>query len=364
MPSIKTKEEFTNFSTEFQGKHTMPYAYAMGTGFFASDDSLNAVRYNVINIDQHKGTLSVLMDHFGIEVIEKPTLITLTESDSRNILKKYFLPFRGERDHKNRNAIQNNPAPCCMIYPDEKSLRQEPPTSAPDVLCRLAMLSNLAFKPNELNLDGMFGLLKNLLYSANFAMTIEDWNRKFFWTELPVVPAVIDKIPPFWWGAPIPPGVRIADLSRIRLGAYLSPGTTVMHEGFVNFNAGTLGKSMVEGRISAGVTVDDGSDIGGGASIMGTLSGGGKEKITIGKNCLIGANAGTGISLGDDCTIEAGLYITAGTKVTMVGWGSGNIAKASELSGKNRLLFRRNSETGRVECLPNGKGAELNSFLH
>ena len=160
----------------------------------------------------------------------------------------------------------------------------------------------------------------------------------------------------------LPTGVRIADASRVRLGAHLAPGTTVMHEGFVNFNAGTLGTSMVEGRISAGVVVDDGTDVGGGASIMGTLSGGGTETISIGRRCLLGANSGTGISLGDDCVVEAGLYVTAGTKVT---GPDGTVVKARELSGQNGLLFRRSSTTGTVEVLVRtGSGVALNKALH
>jgi 2,3,4,5-tetrahydropyridine-2-carboxylate N-succinyltransferase len=163
----------------------------------------------------------------------------------------------------------------------------------------------------------------------------------------------------------IPPKVRIADASRIRLGAYLSPGTTIMHEGFVNFNAGTLGVSMVEGRISQGVVVGDGSDIGGGASIMGTLSGGGKHRITIGERALLGANSGVGISIGDDSVVESGLYVTAGTKVTIIDGGEERAVKAADLSGMPNLLFRRNSISGRVEVLPRtGEGIKLNSQLH
>jgi 2,3,4,5-tetrahydropyridine-2-carboxylate N-succinyltransferase len=160
----------------------------------------------------------------------------------------------------------------------------------------------------------------------------------------------------------LPPGVRIADADRVRLGAHLANGTTVMHEGFVNFNAGTLGSSMVEGRISAGVVVGDGSDIGGGASIMGTLSGGGKDIISIGERCLLGANAGIGISLGDDCVVEAGCYVTAGTKVTLP---DGTVVKARQLSGSDGILFRRNSVTGAIEAVARqGRGIELNDALH
>ena len=164
----------------------------------------------------------------------------------------------------------------------------------------------------------------------------------------------------------LPERVRIADASRVRLGAHLSPGTTVMHEGFVNFNAGTLGSSMVEGRISQGVVVGDGADIGGGASIMGTLSGGGTERVSIGERALLGANSGIGIAIGDDTVVEAGLYVTAGTKVTIIdGSATPRSVKAVELSGVNGLLFRRNSVSGAVEVLPrSGSGVELNSALH
>jgi len=174
----------------------------------------------------------------------------------------------------------------------------------------------------------------------------------------------LDRFPPLL-NYVTPTRVRIADATRVRLGAHLAPGTTVMHEGFVNFNAGTLGTSMVEGRISQGVVIGDGTDIGGGASIMGTLSGGGKEVISVGQRCLLGANSGIGISLGDDCVVEAGLYVTAGTKVRVLSGGDGTEVKAGELSGKANLLFRRNSVSGAVEVLSrDGQGVELNSALH
>ncbi|MFJ4253090.1 2,3,4,5-tetrahydropyridine-2,6-dicarboxylate N-succinyltransferase [Microbacterium sp. NPDC090003] len=244
------------------------------------------------------------------------------------------------------------------------------PASTADAYLRLHALSHLLVRPNELNLDGIFGHLPNVA-----------------WTNAgPVLPADAARLRPQLQRAGIqvqgldkfprltdylqPQGVRIADASRVRLGAHLAPGTTVMHEGFVNFNAGTLGASMVEGRISQGVVVGDGSDIGGGASIMGTLSGGGSHRVSIGSRTLLGANAGIGISLGDDCVVEAGLYVTAGTKIVLVDGpvtaeGTRRNVKGAELSGQNGLLFRRNSISGAVEAVRRtGVGVTLNEALH
>jgi len=237
------------------------------------------------------------------------------------------------------------------------------PTSTADVYLRLHLLSHRLVKPHGQALEGIFGLLPNVVWTSygpclneNFEKTRARLMNRGHVTVYGVdkFPRMVDYV--------IPSGVRIADADRVRLGAYLSSGTTVMHEGFVNFNAGTLGASMVEGRISAGVIVGDGSDIGGGASIMGTLSGGGKEVISIGEKTLLGANAGLGISLGNNCVVEAGLYLTAASKVTLP---DGQIVKARELSGGNNLLFRRNSQNGSIEALPKeGSWGGLNSVLH
>ena len=238
------------------------------------------------------------------------------------------------------------------------------PKDVADVYLRLHLLSHRLVKPHSINLDNIFTLLPNVVWTSVGACEINNFDQVRLalqnkYGNLTVYsvdkfPRMIDYV--------IPEGVRIADGDRVRLGAYLSAGTTVMHEGFVNFNAGTLGKSMVEGRISSGVVVGDGSDIGGGASIMGTLSGGGKEVISIGERTLLGANSGAGISLGDDCVIEAGVYITAGSKILLP---DGKIVKAKELSGANNLLFRRNSQSGALEVVPkSGSWSGLNSVLH
>ena len=238
------------------------------------------------------------------------------------------------------------------------------PRDVSDAYLRLHLLSHRLVKPHGLNLDGIFGILNNVVWTshgpcavANFQEVSSKLRSKFGTVTVHGVdkfPRMVDYV--------VPDGVRIADGSRVRLGAHLASGTTVMHEGFVNFNAGTLGKSMVEGRISAGVVVGDGSDIGGGASIMGTLSGGGKEVISIGKNSLLGANSGLGISLGNDCVVESGVYITAGSKIKLP---DGTVVKARELNGANNLLFRRNSQSGALEALPKtGNWGGLNSILH
>ncbi|HUW78935.1 MAG TPA: 2,3,4,5-tetrahydropyridine-2,6-dicarboxylate N-succinyltransferase [Candidatus Nanopelagicaceae bacterium] len=238
-----------------------------------------------------------------------------------------------------------------------------PPTDAIDVYLRLHLLSHRLIRPHEANLDGLFGHLANVVWTSAGPCAVENFEstRMRLRARGPLQVFGIDKFPRMT-DYVVPTGVRIADADRVRLGAYLASGTTVMHEGFVNFNAGTLGSSMVEGRISSGVVVDDGSDVGGGASIMGTLSGGGQQIISIGKRCLLGANSGIGISLGDDCVVEAGTYITAGSKVRTP---SGEVVKARELSGLPNLLFRRNSLNGSLEIVQRtGTWGSLNAALH
>lgn len=239
----------------------------------------------------------------------------------------------------------------------------EKPADTYDAYLRLHLISHRLVEPHGVNLDGVFGALSNVVWTNYGPCRVEGFEsvRMRLRRRGPVAVYGVDKFPRMV-DYVVPTGVRIADADRVRLGAHLAPGTTVMHEGFVNFNAGTLGASMVEGRISAGVVVGDGSDVGGGASIMGTLSGGGTEVISVGRRCLLGANSGLGISLGDDCVVEAGLYVTSGTKVTLA---DGSAVKARELSGANNLLFRRNSVTGAVEVVSrDGRGVTLNEALH
>jgi 2,3,4,5-tetrahydropyridine-2-carboxylate N-succinyltransferase len=237
------------------------------------------------------------------------------------------------------------------------------PTDAIDVYLRLHLLSHRLIRPHGANLDGIFGHLANVVWTSAGPCPVDDFEmtRMRLRARGPLQVFGVDKFPRMT-DYVMPSGVRIADADRVRLGAHLAPGTTVMHEGFVNFNAGTLGTSMVEGRISSGVVVDDGSDVGGGASIMGTLSGGGRQIVSIGKRCLLGANSGLGISLGDDCVVEAGTYITAGSKVRTPG---GDVIKAREVSGVSGLLFRRNSLNGSLEIVQRtGTWGGLNAALH
>ncbi|KZE91278.1 2,3,4,5-tetrahydropyridine-2,6-dicarboxylate N-succinyltransferase [Microbacterium sp. TNHR37B] len=245
-----------------------------------------------------------------------------------------------------------------------------PPAGTSDAYLRLHALSHLLVAPNDLDLTGIFGHLPNVAWTNAGPVHPDDVTRlRPGFVRAGIQLQGLDKFPRLT-DYVVPAGVRIADASRVRLGAHLAPGTTVMHEGFVNFNAGTLGSSMVEGRISQGVIVGDGSDIGGGASIMGTLSGGGSHRVSIGARTLLGANAGIGISLGDDCVVEAGLYVTAGSKITLAGEppradGSRPTVKGAELSGQNGLLFRRNSVTGAIEAVQRaGVGVTLNEALH
>jgi 2,3,4,5-tetrahydropyridine-2,6-dicarboxylate N-succinyltransferase len=268
-------------------------------------------------------------------------------------------------DTKHDGAQRHDEVRGVEVRPVEMSIDLDAaPASAGDLYLRLHLLSTRLCLPRTVNLDDLFGLLSNVAWSNLGPIAVDQvdevrWRMRSAGQILTV--HGLDKLPRMT-DYVVPSGVRIADADRVRLGAHLASGTTVMHEGFVNFNAGTLGRSMVEGRISAGVIVGDGSDIGGGASIMGTLSGGGKDQITIGERCLLGAEAGIGISLGDECVVEAGLYVTAGTLVKMP---DGEIVKARLLSGASGLLYRRNSQTGAVEAIPRSVAWDgLNAALH
>jgi 2,3,4,5-tetrahydropyridine-2,6-dicarboxylate N-succinyltransferase len=281
----------------------------------------------------------------------------------------YPAPALGEPDGSPAAAVLTG-----LAAPDEaRTVRTEvvtttidldvPPAGTADAYLRLHLLSSRQVRPHGLSVDGIFAALANVVWTSRGPCAVDGFEETRLRLRAggPVAVYGVDKFPRMT-DYVLPAGVRIADADRVRLGAHLAAGTTVMHEGFVNFNAGTLGASMVEGRISAGVVVGDGSDVGGGASIMGTLSGGGKEVVSIGRGCLLGANSGIGISLGDNCVVEAGCYVTAGTKVTLP---DGQVVKARELSGGSDLLYRRNSVTGTVEAVPRrGAWGGLNELLH
>ena len=302
------------------------------------------------------GLATVAKDGTVLDVFyPKPQLGEAPKNDSLWVVPKELDALVGE-DTRRRVSIQ--------WVRTEIDLTQ-PVGSTADAYLRLHLLSHLLVEPNTINLDQLIPSLPIVAFTNAGPIALDDLEELRGSLQRAGISVYgIDKFPRMV-DYVTPRKVRIADASRVRLGAHLAPGTTIMHEGFVNFNAGTLGTSMVEGRISQGVVVGDGSDIGGGASIMGTLSGGGKERVTIGARALLGANSGVGISIGDDSVVEAGLYVTAGTKVTIIDSNGERAVKAGELSGLPNLLFRRNSVTGRVEVLPRtGEGIQLNSQLH
>ena len=291
-----------------------------------------------------------------------------TKSKSGQILEVYFPNIEFDNKKTKTKSVEIDSTNYQIIKLDwtETNLKN-PIKTVIDAYFKLHLLSNKFVLPNTINLDGLFEALPNVVWTNKGPISIDEIEERLnksksdkndlYIRSLDKFPCLTDYI--------IPNKVRIADASRVRLGAYLSEGTTIMHEGFVNFNAGTLGKAMIEGRISAGVIIGDNSDLGGGSSTMGTLSGGNNTKISIGKNCLLGANSGIGISLGDDCIVEAGLYITAGTKVTIIDKDNrDNFVKARELSGKSNLLYIRDSLSGKVIAKINKSKSSLNKILH
>lgn len=297
-----------------------------------------------------------------LQVDDTNTFVELDHTHLRKLNEALQLVSPAQADLLALYEGSSRPVVATFLSTDRK------PTSVPEVYLKLQLLSHRMVKPHALNLDGIFSLLPNVAWTnkgpvALGELATKQLNARLQGKTLEVTS--IDKFPKMT-DYIVPSGVRIADSARVRLGAYIGEGTTIMHEGFVNFNAGTAGPAMIEGRISAGVFVNSNSDLGGGCSILGTLSGGGKEVISVGENCLIGANAGLGIPLGDRCTIEAGLYVTAGTKVTVLDHTGKDIevVKARTLAGKCDLLFRRNSISGRVECITNKSEIELNAQLH
>jgi len=284
-----------------------------------------------------------------------------------DVAEQLAAAFNGENDADNADfavAAAKSKQPLVLVI----LATDEAPQSVAEGYLKLQLISHRLVKPHGVVLDGIFGLLHNIAWTNKGPIDLPELKDRQMKARLKgktIIVDCVDKFPKMV-DYVVPAGVRIADTSRVRLGAHVGEGTTVMHEGFINFNAGTTGVSMVEGRISAGVMVGEGSDIGGGASIMGTLSGGGKMVVAIGENSLLGANAGLGFPLGDRCTIESGLYVTAGSKVKMLdkeGKEAGSI-KARDLANKDDLLFRRNSVTGQIECLVNKSAVELNSMLH
>ena len=288
----------------------------------------------------------------------------LLDTDSLTTLSA-SLSEKGEHEQAGlANQLMNSKKPVVLSAFKEDTA----PTSVPGTYLKLHLLSHRLVKPHEVDLSGMFGNLPNIAWTNQGAIDINELPERQLAARLNGETLTVDCVDKFpkMTNYVVPKGVRIAHTARVRLGAYIGEGTTIMHEGFVNFNAGTLGTSMIEGRISAGVVIGEGSDLGGGCSTMGTLSGGGNIIISVGKECLLGANSGIGIPLGDRCTVESGLYITAGTKLNLLDDNGNivNVIKARDLAGKSDLLFRRNSTTGSVECLTNKTAIALNEELH
>ena len=336
------------------------FALAFGIGTKAADGQWLEVFYPRPLLNPAAATFKAITDVFGNDDANR-----WVEPDHAQLLALHAALTNIDADLAELCATLANsvkPIVLTLLASDAK------PTSVPEVYLKLHLLSHRLARPHTLNLDGMFGALPNVAWTSEGAVALNELPAAQLKARLagkPLEVTSVDKFPKMT-DYVVPTGVRIADTARVRLGAYIGEGSTIMHEGFVNFNAGTEGPAMIEGRISAGVFVEASSDLGGGCSILGTLSGGNKTVISVGKNCLIGANAGLGIPLGDRCTIEAGLYLTAGSKVSMLD-KTGNevrICKALELAGVSDLLFRRNSQTGRVECLTNKSEIELNAELH
>jgi 2,3,4,5-tetrahydropyridine-2-carboxylate N-succinyltransferase len=350
-----------------------PAAYAVGAATIAPSGQILDTRYPVVNTDAHLPAV-VLSQVLG------RTSGTATHRLERADLEAAIAALAPaeactEIDHPNLNTwrglldLLGQPDPAGgqrVVVAAFIDALTDAPVDAHDVYLRLHLLSRRVVRPHGVNLDGVFGKLNTVVWTNLGPFEVDGFEAARLRLEASGQRVLVDAIDKFprMTDYVVPTGVRIANADRVRLGAHLAEGTVVMHEGFCNFNAGTLGASMVEGRISAGVVVGEGSDVGGGASIMGTLSGGGKEVISVGKGCLIGANAGIGISLGDNCIVEAGLYVTAGSRVRLP---DGKVVKAKELSGRSGVLFRRDSQTGSIDALPNGDNPNwggLNSALH
>ncbi len=366
-------------SVESQPGYQRPAAFAVGLAHLGiPHDGANGQKildtwFPVVNVLENFGSAAVLAQVTGYKAGAKTHYLSIEQVERA---LGHFAPFLGDGKYhanivalqalhqallatKNINGVE---VPRQVVVTFIADLTHKP-VDAHDVYLRLHLLSHRKVKPHGQNLDGVFSLLNNVVWTNHGPFDPESFDRVRMQLQgagAEVRVHSVDKFPRMV-DYVVPAGVRIADADRVRLGAHLADGTTVMHEGFCNFNAGTLGKSMVEGRISAGVVVGNGTDIGGGASIMGTLSGGGKEVISLGQDCLLGANAGLGISLGNGCTVESGLYITASSKVKLP---DGRVIKAAELSGHDDLLFRRNSLTGAIEVIAKKNQVVLNAALH
>lgn len=347
---IKSKEEFQKFVYEYwQGKEKPKY-WGVVSLFTDEKDELIACKVLTLNVEANYGALAAIED--GLE-----------RGFSPEEIKQEYFSWLDRNFHENVEALSNKEGKALSVFTLNEEKLQERPSDLVDVHIRLALLSRRVKKPNEINLDGSFGLLPNLVWTNKGPFTIQDWNKKFVKGETEgIVPLAVDKFPPFFVWNPVPEGVRVANTDMVRAGAHLASGTTVMHYGFVNFNAGTLGASMVEGRISAGTVVDEGTDIGAGAGFLGTLSGGNSIKMKAGKNCLVGAIAEVGVPLGNNCTVAVGTTFSPGTPVYDL--DKQKVIKAIELENEDNLLIWRNALTGRIEVQRKKVEVSLNEELH
>ncbi len=367
---IKMKEDFSALVRRVQGSKGYETPQAWGLAICTLDSNGNTLDalFPYPNYDENFGAAAIFYDATSFP--ENDTVTFTADAYARAC--DSFSPFADEEGHANIDCMHSLWKACKERkgkHPKTAILKivfiydlDEPPQGIEDAYLRLHLISSRKVKPNEINLDCIFGILPNNAWTSEGPISPADLPKRQMEARARLHPLHIysvDKFPRMV-DYVVPSGVRIADASRVRLGAYLGEGTTVMHEGFVNFNAGTLGASMVEGRISAGVVIGNQTDIGGGASIMGTLSGGGKTRVVIGRGCLLGANSGIGISLGDKCVVEAGLYVTAGMPVLY----RDKVVLAIQLSGKDGLTFIRHSQTGQVVALDKPNGVVLNDELH
>lgn len=337
------------------------FAFGLGVGTKSSAGDLLEVYYNAPLLNADDAIVAAVAEKVGYE--GGNAAIEIKESQLKD-LEAAFLSVGAEEQAEIVEILEGTSQALFVTILETDA----EPSSTAEVYLKLALLSHRLVQPHGTNLAGMFGLLPNVAWTSEGAISMDDLSKRQLAARAQgrmLHVYSVDKFPQMT-NYVVPAGIRVGDASRIRLGAHVGEGTTVMHEGFINFNAGTMGVSMVEGRISAGVVVGNGSDIGGGASTMGTLSGGNNVVISVGENCLLGANAGLGLPLGDRCTLEAGLYVTGGSKVTVLDDQNNEVSvvKAAELAGKPDLLFRRNSQNGRIEVKTNKSAIELNEELH
>jgi len=352
MEKIITIEDFNNTTNAFWAKNEKPYAFGIGLHIYDSEFNIIAVKWLTINIENNHGTAAILMN--------SPKMTAST------IVEMCFEPFLADgKHHENIAALRfiGDDIPAFKVYQTKEDLTQTDPSDICDVHFRHALISRRHFQPNTLNLNGHFGILPNLVWTAKHAYTLDDYNKSWYIIhEDEGMPICHDKFPPMYWSNPALSGVRVANTSMVRNGAHLAEETTVMHYGFINFNAGTLGKAMVEGRIAGGVTIDHGTDVGAGAGFLGTMSGGNDRVLSTGKSNLVGAMAEVGIILGDGNQVAAGVTILANTKVYDVRDETWKVG--TDFDKCNNTLFLSNTKEGRMEARDVKKPVELNDELH